>query len=204
MRRRAVFLALAAGGVIILAGQFYEHWVLLIPFSFLTLGMLIRYGVVFDSRIFSRGLSTAMLVLCGVWIGTLICYHHGYAIIAFSIPPALFIVAKYDDGSFRISLPSLGVMFSPSFTLFPEKALASSIVIVFTAAIADEVVAQKAATSSGPWMGDASVDHVPGGGIAIPGRRVISTAILLYFHGVQGCLLVDAYSRLRRRARATI
>jgi hypothetical protein len=215
LRRRAVCFGLATlvMGVVawvfaISSGQIHEHHVLLIPFSFVTLGMLVKYGdEAFDSKTFSRKLSTALSVPCGVWMGALILYDPGSATIMIGLLLALLVAAKYDNEAFRLGFVVAGAMALASFLWFPENASLLGIVIVFAAAYADEVVSDKADTRTGRvWD-------------VLRARPLLKVTVLmlclvgilpslLYFFAFMGFDLgysfVDAYARLRRYEHATV
>jgi len=215
LRRRVVILGLAtlALGVMawafaITSNQVHEHHVLLIPFSFVTLGMLIKYGdEAFDSRTFSRKLSTALSVPCGVWMGALILYDPGSATIMIGLLLALLVAAKYDNEAFRLGFVVAGAMALASFLWFPANASLLGIAVVFAAAYADEVVSDKADTRSGR------------GWDVLRARPLLKVTVLvlcltgvlpslLYFFAFMGFDLgysfVDAYARLRRYDSVTV
>jgi hypothetical protein len=215
LKRRAVLLGLAtlatamiAWTYAVLAGQVHEQHMILIPFSFVTLGMLVKYGdEAFDSRVFSRRVSTALSIPCGIWMGALILYDPGSATILIGLLLALLVAAKYDNEAFRLGFLVAGAMALASFVNFPDNASLLGVVIVFFAAYADEVVSDMADKRSGP------------GWSVLRARPLLKIAVLvlclvgilpslLYFFAFLGFDLgysfVEAYSRLRRFDHPTI
>jgi hypothetical protein len=175
---------------------------ILIPFSFVTLGMLVKYGdEAFDSKAFSRNVSTAISIPCGIWMGALILYDPGSATILIGLLLALLVAAKYDNDAFRLGFLVAGAMALASFVNFPDNASLLGVVVVFFAAYADEVVSDMADVRSGP------------GWDVLRARPLLKVAVLalclvgilpslLYFFAFMGFDLgysfVESYARLRR------
>ncbi len=76
---------------------------ILIPFSYVSLGMLIKYGdQAFDDGIFSKKVSLFLAIPGGLWMGSLILIDLGSATIFTGLLFALLMAAKYDNLAFKL------------------------------------------------------------------------------------------------------
>ncbi|MCE5296436.1 MAG: hypothetical protein LLG16_04945 [Euryarchaeota archaeon] len=118
---------------------------ILIPFSFIALGVLIKYGdQSYDSNCFSRRISNLLSVPCGLWMGGLIIFDPDTATIFIGMLLALLIASKYDNVAFKLGF---GIAFIASvITIFNDPGNVSfiGIIVVFAAAFADEWVSDRA------------------------------------------------------------
>lgn len=125
----------------IIADEVHLHHVILIPFSFISLGMLIKYGdESYDSGCFSRKLSNVLSVPCGMWMGGLIYFDPDSATIFIGLLLALLVAAKYDNAAFKLGF---GIAFGASvisLIVNPGNISYLGILLVFIAAFADELV----------------------------------------------------------------
>jgi hypothetical protein len=209
LKRRVALLAAATLAVAatawiyaVLAGLVHEQHVLLIPFSFVSLGMLVKYGdEAFDTRVFSRKLSTALSVPCGVWMGFLILYDPGSATILIGLLLALLVAAKYDNEAFRLGFLVAGAMALASFIRFPDNASLLGVLVVFLAAYADEVVSDMADVRSGRRWDLLRTRPILKGTVLLLCLVGILPSLLYFFAFLGfdlGYSFVEAYADLRR------
>ncbi|HSV42690.1 MAG TPA: hypothetical protein VLH13_04690, partial [Methanomassiliicoccales archaeon] len=128
------------------------HHHLLIPFAFVTLGMVIKYGdQVFDLNIGSKRKAVLLSVPIGVLMGALIFLDEGSATIFIGLLLALLIASKYDNIAFKLgfvvagSIAVLAVLNGNPFHLVGALA-------VMVAAFADEVLSDRGDRMDGGRM----------------------------------------------------
>jgi len=124
---------------------FFGHaWTFLqivVPFSFVSLGILIKYGdVSFDDGEFDQNVSKALAIPCGLWMGSLILADPDSATIFIGLLLALLVASKYDNTAFKVGFLTAGLLAVVSFIRFPDNASYVGVVIVFLAAFLDEKV----------------------------------------------------------------
>ena len=145
-RRSALAYGLATVAVTVIAWAhalwFGHTWTLLqimVPFSFVLLGMLIKYGdVSFDDGAFDQKVSKALAIPCGLWMGALIITDPDSATIFIGLLLALLLASKYDNTAFRVGFATAGIMAIISFKDFPNNANYIGVAVVFAAAFLDE------------------------------------------------------------------
>lgn len=145
-RRSVLAYGLATIAVTVVAWAhalwFGHAWTLLqimIPFSFVLLGMLIKYGdVSFDDGAFDQKVSKALAVPCGLWMGALIITDPDSATIFIGLLLALLLASKYDNTAFKVGFATAGILAVISFKDFPNNANYIGVVVVFAAAFLDE------------------------------------------------------------------
>lgn len=120
-------------------GHVWLHLQIIIPFSFISLGVLIKYGdQSFDEDCFSKDVAKALAVPCGIWMGGLILLDPNSATIFIGILLALLVASKYDNVAFKTGFLVAGALAFVSLLNFPNNASYIGIVIVFMAALVDE------------------------------------------------------------------
>ena len=122
---------------------YFDHFSLLleiiVPFSFVALGMLIKYGdKSFDDGCFDQRVSRRIAIPCGLWMGALIFIDPNSATIFIGLLLALLIASKYDNMAFKLGFVVAAGMALLSFINFPNNASYIGIAVVFLAAYADE------------------------------------------------------------------
>ncbi|OPY31479.1 MAG: hypothetical protein A4E32_01935 [Methanomassiliicoccales archaeon PtaU1.Bin124] len=149
---------LAVTVIAIMHGLWFDHIEalvqIIIPFSFVSLGMLIKYGDrSFDDGVFDQKVSKTIAVPCGIWMGGLIFYDPGSATIFIGLLLALLLAAKYDNVAFKAGFLVAGAIGLLSFVNYPGNASIIGIIVVFLAAYADELVSDRADRSpSKGWL----------------------------------------------------
>jgi hypothetical protein len=163
-RREALFFGLLTVLVTICAGV-YAHEMgevslnhqLVIAFSFVSLGMLIKYGdQAFDTDVFSRRSATVLAIPGGIWMGTLILMDVDSAAIFLGLLLALMIAAKYDNIAFKMGFLIAGGIGLYAVVIAPSPEMLVGISSVFAAAFIDEKIndiewVEKADTPTG-WI----------------------------------------------------
>jgi hypothetical protein len=145
-RRSVLVYGLATVAVMVIAwahafwfGHTWTFLQIIVPFSFVLLGMLIKYGdVSFDDGEFDQKVSKAIAVPCGLWMGALIITDPDSATIFIGLLLALLLASKYDNTAFRLGFAAAGIMAIISFKDFPNNANYIGVVVVFAAAFLDE------------------------------------------------------------------
>jgi hypothetical protein len=163
-RREALFFGLLTVLVTICAGVYaYEmgevslNHQLVIAFSFVSLGMLIKYGdQAFDTDVFSRRSATVLAIPGGIWMGTLILMDVDSAAIFLGLLLALMIAAKYDNIAFKMGFLIAGGIGLYAVVIAPSPEMLVGISSVFAAAFIDEKIndiewVEKADTPTG-WI----------------------------------------------------
>lgn len=98
----ATMMLLAYGYAFLIDGMVSELQVI-IPFSFVSLGMLIKYGdQAFDEDCFSKRSAFALAAPSGIWMGSMIALDFDSATIFIGLLLALLLAAKYDNLAFKI------------------------------------------------------------------------------------------------------
>ncbi|MFP4545463.1 MAG: hypothetical protein ACLFPN_01270 [Methanomassiliicoccales archaeon] len=128
-------------GYTFLRGELGLFRQILVPFSFVTLGMLVKYGdQAFDTGSFDRRAATLLAVPGGLWMGSLIVLDMDSATIFTGLLLALLVAAKYDNFAFRLSFAIAGTMALASFLVHPVAPEWLAALPVFGAALVDEKV----------------------------------------------------------------
>jgi hypothetical protein len=113
---------------------------LVITFSFVGLGMLIKYGdEAFDDGVFSRRATLALAIPGGLWMGALMIYDAGSATIFAGLLLALLFAGKYDNAAFKVGFATAGILAVVAFYLSPSSINFIGIAAVFAAALLDEL-----------------------------------------------------------------
>jgi hypothetical protein len=95
-------MALAYAHAFMLEGMADDLQVL-IPFSFVSLGMLIKYGdQAFDEDCFSKRSAFMLAAPSGIWMGSMIALDYDSATIFIGLLLALLLAAKYDNVAFKV------------------------------------------------------------------------------------------------------
>lgn len=137
----------------ILFGEVHLHHVILIPFSFIALGVLIKFGdESYDSNCFSRKISNILSVPCGMWMGGLIYFDPDSATIFIGLLLALLVAAKYDNTAFKLGFGIAFGVAAISLIVDPGNISYLGILLVFVAAFVDELINDRmdVARSRGP------------------------------------------------------
>lgn len=130
--------------------QVLLHLQILIPFSFVSLGILIKYGdESFDADCFDRRKAKALAVPCGLWMGLLIFVDPDSATIFVGLLLALLVAAKYDNAAFKASFVVAALFALLSFIYFPENMSYLGVIVVFIAAFLDEKLSDMADRKGG-------------------------------------------------------
>lgn len=94
-------ITIIAGYSFILIGADYGLVTLLLPISYLTLGILIKYGdQAYDEELFSRKKAFLLAFPSGVLLGYLMALDNGTATIAIGLLFSLLLAGKYDNHGF--------------------------------------------------------------------------------------------------------
>jgi hypothetical protein len=127
---------------------------ILVPFSFVVLGILIKYGdKSFDDGCFNQNVSKTLAVPCGLWMGALILVDPNSATIFIGLLLALLIASKYDNEAFQLGFVVAGGLALVSFINYPDNASYIGIGIVFLAAFVDEKISDWAdKNEQGGWV----------------------------------------------------
>jgi hypothetical protein len=183
--------------------QVLLHLQIIIPFSFVMLGMLIKYGdESFDADCFDKRKVKALAVPCGIWMGLIILVDPNSATIFVGLLLALLVAAKYDNAAFKASFLVATVFALVSFIYFPDNMSYLGVLVVFVAAFADEKVNDMADQSKRQGLFWSVLRQRPILKVAILGLCV--TGLLssyLYFFAFLGFdfgySLVENYARYR-------
>lgn len=150
MDRRRAFLFGALVAITTIAAWIYTFAIdeiessskLLIYLSFVSLGMLIKYGdQAFDEDVFSRRAAVALAVPGGVWMGSLMVIDIDSWTIFIGLLLGLLVAAKYDNLAFKIGFLIAGGMgVLGMIVLHPTLTEAIGVMLVFAAALVDEKV----------------------------------------------------------------
>ncbi len=149
-----LLVTLCAGVYAHFTGEVDLNHQLIIAFSFVSLGILVKYGdEAFDTPSFSRRSATVLAVPTGIWMGTLILLDADSATIFIGILLALFLAAKYDNLAFRLGAIIAGGMglYAILFAHSPEMLLGT--VAVFVAAYIDERINDLESVDRGSTLG---------------------------------------------------
>ncbi|NYT12053.1 MAG: hypothetical protein GKC03_05805 [Methanomassiliicoccales archaeon] len=147
-RREALFFGLLTVLVTICAGV-YAHMMgevnlnhqLVIAFSFVSLGMLIKYGdQAFDTDVFSRRSATVLAIPGGIWMGALILLDVDSATIFLGLLLALMVAAKYDNIAFKLGFLIAGGIGLYAAVIAPSPEMLVGMIAVFGAAFIDEKI----------------------------------------------------------------
>lgn len=144
--RRLVLLATITAAITLI-GCFYaisadetDPWHHLpILFSFVSLGVLIKYGdQAFDEEVFSQKYALILAIPAGFWVGVLIAFDAGSRTILTGLLFALLVAAKYDNPAFRIGFLIAILTGTTGMFLNPDSTDLIGIGLVFMAAYVDE------------------------------------------------------------------
>jgi hypothetical protein len=114
---------------------------LVIAFSFVSLGMLIKYGdQAFDTDVFSRRSATILAIPGGIWMGALILLDVDSATIFLGLLLALMVAAKYDNMAFKLGFLIAGGIGLYAAVIAPSPEMLVGIIAVFGAAFIDEKI----------------------------------------------------------------
>ncbi|MFA5312071.1 MAG: hypothetical protein WC375_01990 [Methanomassiliicoccales archaeon] len=139
----------------ILNEEVHLHREVLIPFSFIALGILIKYGdQSYDSNCFSRRASNLLSVPCGLWMGGLIFFDPDTATIFIGMLLALLVASKYDNVAFKLGFAIAFIVSVMAIINNPSDVSIVGIIVVFIAAFVDELISDMADSrnkSGGIW-----------------------------------------------------
>lgn len=136
-----VVMAIAAWAYTFAFNEIELHRQLLIPFSFVSLGMLIKYGdQAFDEDVYSRRMAVVLAIPGGMWMGSLMIIDIDSRTIFIGLLLALMIAAKYDNLAFKIGFAIAGGVGAALIILEPASIEVLGIALVFAAALVDEKV----------------------------------------------------------------
>lgn len=134
-----VLVTICAGAYAYLMDEMNLNQQLVIAFSFVSLGMLIKYGdQAFDTDVFSRRSATILAIPGGIWMGALILLDVDSATIFLGLLLALMIAAKYDNIAFKLGFLIAGGIGLYAAVIAPSPEMLVGIVVVFGAAFIDE------------------------------------------------------------------
>jgi hypothetical protein len=112
---------------------------ILIPLSFLGLGMLIKYGdQAFDAGTYSRTNTLILAVPGGLWMGSLIAVDAGSATIFTGLLIALLIAGKYDNAAFKLGFVVAIAIGAAAFLTGYGSLNLAGVVVVLLAGMVDE------------------------------------------------------------------
>ena len=183
--------------------QVLLHLQILIPFSFVSLGILIKYGdESFDADCFDKKKAKALAVPCGIWMGLLIFIDPDSATIFVGLLLALLVAAKYDNAAFKASFVVATFFALLSFIYFPDNMSYLGVVIVFIAAFLDEKLSDMADRKGGRGVKWAIMRQRPVLKLAILALCVVgvlsSYLYLFAFLGFDfGYSFVESYAQYR-------
>jgi hypothetical protein len=136
-----VVVTIVAGVYAHLMGEVDLNHQLIIAFSFVSLGMLIKYGdQAFDTDAFSRRSATLLAIPGGIWMGALIFMDVDSATIFIGLLLALMLAAKYDNIAFKLGFVIAGGIGFYAIFFGPSSVMLAGVVAVFGAALLDEKV----------------------------------------------------------------
>ncbi|NLK25961.1 MAG: hypothetical protein GX307_05220 [Euryarchaeota archaeon] len=111
VRRDTCLFAALAGASLVCAwavGIFVDQrdliYSIILPTSYLLLGMLIKYGdQAFDANVYSQHNAIALALPGGLWMGAIMLYDAGTTMIFVGLLIGLLVAHKYDNGSFQLA-----------------------------------------------------------------------------------------------------
>ncbi len=183
--------------------QVLLHLQILIPFSFVSLGILIKYGdESFDADCFDRKKAKALAVPCGIWMGLLIFVDPDSATIFVGLLLALLVAAKYDNAAFKAGFVVAALFALLSFIYFPDNMSYIGVIVVFIAAFLDEKLSDVADRKGGRGVKWAIMKQRPVLKLAILALCVVgflsSYLYLFAFLGFDfGYSFVESYAQYR-------
>lgn len=175
----------------------------LILFSFIALGMLIKYGdQSYDSNCFSKRVSNLLSIPCGLWMGALIFFDPDTATIFIGMLLALLIASKYDNMAFKLGFGVALIASILSIMNDPGNISYVGIVVVFIAAFIDERISDLADTRNEKSVFWAIMKERPALKIAVLALCMVSIlSSYLYFFAFLGFdfgySFVDRYAQWR-------
>lgn len=186
------------------------HRDILIAFSFVTLGMLIKYGdEAFDVEVFSKKKVLALALPGGLLMGGLIISDVSSGVIFTGLLLALLMAGKYDNAAFRIGFSVAFGIAILAYLTSPESFHPLGIAVVFAAALADEHFSDLADRKEKPTVVDRVMQERPFLKVAVLGLCVVGIlSSYLYFFAFLGFdfgySLVERYGHAKREANAAI
>lgn len=137
-------LALAAAVMAMMVSYFVDQadltYSLILPLSYLLLGVLVKYGdEAFDSCAYSRRAALLLALPAGLWMGALAVLDNGTAVIFIGLLLSLLIAGKYDNIAFRIAFLA-AIALSLSAVLLHGQISLAAIAVVFALSLLDEKV----------------------------------------------------------------
>jgi hypothetical protein len=120
---------------------------ILVPVSFLGLGMLIKYGdQAYDADAYSKRTTLALALPGGIWLGSLMAVDPGSATIFVGMLFALLLAGKLDNLAFRIGFGVALIIVAASLLLGVGSIDAAGVLVVLAFAYLDEK------TNDLPWV----------------------------------------------------
>ncbi len=112
----AASMTVAAWCYGLLFSSYELAFIILIPASFLGLGMMIKYGdQAFDANVYSKRKALLLALPGGVWMGSLMAVDPGSATIFMGVLIALLLAGKLDNLPFKLGFTVALVLFAISF-----------------------------------------------------------------------------------------
>jgi hypothetical protein len=186
------------------------HRDILIAFSFVTLGMLIKYGdEAFDVRVFSRTKTLALVIPGALLMGGLILTDVSSGVIFTGLLLALLMAGKYDNSAFRIGFVVAFSIAILAYALSPQTFHPVGVAVVFMAALADEHFSDRADRKQEPKLMDRVLQERPFLKIAVFALCALGIlSSFLYFFAFLGFdfgySLVERYGYAKREADAPV
>jgi len=209
----AVLLAittLAAWSYTFLTQSGELHRDILIAFSFVTLGMLIKYGdEAFDVNVFSKRKTLALVLPGALLMGGLIIADVSSGVIFTGLLLALLMAGKYDNSAFRIGFIVAFSIAIVAYLLSPQTFHPVGVAVVFAAALADEHFSDFADRKENPTLFDRVLQERPFLKIAVFALCAVGIlSSFLYFFAFLGFdfgySLVERYGHAQREADAAL
>jgi len=190
------------------SGQLHRD--ILIAFSFVTLGMLIKYGdEAFDVQVFSKRKTLALAIPGALLMGGLIITDVSSGVIFTGLLLALLMAGKYDNSAFRIGFIVAFSIAILAYIISPQTFHPVGIAVVFIAALADEHFSDLADRKENPTLVDRILQERPFLKLAV--FALCAFGILssfLYFFAFLGFdfgySLVERYGYAKREADAAV
>ncbi len=113
---------------------------IILPTSYLLLGMLVKYGdQAFDANVYSQRNAVALALPGGLWMGAIMLYDAGTTMLFVGLLIGLLVAHKYDNGAFRLAFIVAMAMGVAALLMWDSPSIPGIATVLFLAVLDEKV-----------------------------------------------------------------